>query len=132
MSQENVEIVRQVVDAWNRRDYPAALERISPDIQVESALGAEFDATLEGIASVQKWLAGFWGAFVDFHSEIEECVPAGDDVVISIQHYGRGKTSGAEVEMRNWQVFTILEGKVVRYRLFKTLGEAFEAAGLSE
>ena len=132
MSQDNVEIVRIVWDAWNRGDYSAALEPIAPDIRLESHLGAEFDATLDGIASVQKWLGSFWGAFVDFHSEVEEYIPAGDDVVISIHHHAKGKSSGVEVEMHNWQVFTVREGKIVRYRLFRTRGEALEAAGLRE
>ena len=40
--------------------------------------------------------------------------------------------SGAEVEMRDWQVFTLREGMIVRYGLFATREQALEAAGLSE
>jgi ketosteroid isomerase-like protein len=28
---QNVEIVQQAFEAWNRGDYPAALKRIAPD-----------------------------------------------------------------------------------------------------
>jgi ketosteroid isomerase-like protein len=36
MSQENVEIVKGLFAAWNRRDYAASQEPIDPDIDVES------------------------------------------------------------------------------------------------
>ena len=49
MSQENVEIVRFILDAWNRRDYSAALEPFAPDIRVEDyAFGGGLDATYDG------------------------------------------------------------------------------------
>jgi hypothetical protein len=34
--------------------------------------------------------------------------------------------------MRNWQVFTLRNGRLVRYRIYGTREEALEAAGLSE
>jgi ketosteroid isomerase-like protein len=132
VSQENVEVVRSIMEAWNRGDYSAAIERVAPEIRAECALGGDFDGTFEGIARVQEWLARFWGAFQDFHSDVDEYIPAGDDVVISVHHYGRGKTSGAEVEMRNWQVVTVREGKAMLYRVFRTREEAFEAVGRRE
>jgi len=48
--------------------------------------------------------------------------------VVDVHHYGRGSTSGVEVEMRNWQVITVRDGKVVRYRVFTTRQEALDAA----
>jgi ketosteroid isomerase-like protein len=77
-------------------------------------------------------LARFWGSFVDFRTEIEECIPVEDEVVFAAHHYGRGKASGVEVEMRNWHVWTVRDCKVVRYRFFPTKREALEAAGLRE
>jgi ketosteroid isomerase-like protein len=127
-----VEIVRSIADAWNRRDYSAALEPVTPDVRVESALGWDLDGTYNGIPGLQKWLARFWGSFVEFRTEIEECIPVEDEVVFAAHHYGRGKASGVEVEVRNWQVCTVRDGKLVRYRVFPTKAEALEAAGLRE
>ena len=127
-----MEVVSSILDAWNRRDYSAALEPVAAEIRVESALGGGLDGTYEGIPGLQKWLARFWGSFVDFRTEIEECFPVEDEVVFEAHHYGRGKASGIEVEMRNWQVCTVRDGKVVRYRVFPTKPEALEAVGLRE
>ena len=132
MSQENVEVVRTMMDAWNRGDYAAAIESFAPDVRTECVLGGDFDGTFEGIDGMQRWLARFWASFADFHTEADECIDAGDHVVIAAHHHGRGKTSGIEVEMLNWQVFTFRDGKVIRYRLFRAKPEALEAAGLSE
>ena len=132
MSQENVELVKSVAGAWNRGAYSAALESVSPEIKVESHVGGDIDGTYEGITGLQKWLARFWGSFVDFRTEVEDWIAAGDEVVFSAHHFGRGKGSGVVVEMHNWQVCTVRDGKIVRYRLFRTKREALEAAGLSE
>ena len=34
--------------------------------------------------------------------------------------------------MTNWQVFTVRDGRVVRYRMYATKAQALQAAGLSE
>jgi hypothetical protein len=75
---------------------------------------------------------GFWGAFGDFHTEITEVFTSGAEVVTALHHFGRGKASGVDVEMENWQVFTIRSDRIVRYRIYASRGKALEAAGLSE
>jgi SnoaL-like domain len=75
--------VRSILDAWNRRDYSAALEPVAPDIKLESALGGGLDGTYEGIPDLQKWLARFWGSFEDFRTEIEECFPVEEASITS-------------------------------------------------
>jgi hypothetical protein len=53
-------------------------------------------------------------------------------MVCLVHHRGRGKLSGAEVELQVAYVHTIKDGKGVRWEMFATLDEALEAAGLSE
>ena len=131
MSQENVELVQQMVNAWNRGDYDAARDFFDPDVEVEVALGADIDGTYFGHAGLAR-LMRFWGAFGSFRSDIEKCIPAGDAVVTLLHHYGIGKRSGIDVDMRNWHVFTIRNGKIVRPGHFSTEAQALEAAGLPE
>ena len=56
----------------------------------------------------------------------------GNSVVFAAHLRGRGKGSGVEVEMRNWQVCRVRDGKIVGYRMLTGKREALEAAGLSE
>jgi ketosteroid isomerase-like protein len=45
---------------------------------------------------------------------------------------GRGSGSGVEVENRHGSVWTIRDGKAVRFEWFSEPDEALEAAGLRE
>ena len=54
------------------------------------------------------------------------------DVVVTAHYFGRGRTSGVEVDMRHWHVWTLDDGKAVRWRILGTRAEALEAVGLSE
>lgn len=130
MSEENAELVQRLFNAWNRGDYDAARDVFDPDVEVEAVLGGDLDGTYFGHAGLAK-LMRFWGAFGSFHSDIERCIPAGDAVVTLMHHHATGKRSGIDVDMRNWQVFTVRNGRVVRYGLFSTEAQALEAAGLS-
>jgi ketosteroid isomerase-like protein len=117
MSEENIEIVRRMFEDWNRRAFDSALEAVSPEVEVEMSAQSDIDGTYLGHDGLRRMLR-FWGAFADFRS--------------TIHHRGRGKTSGVDVEMTNWQVFTLREGRIVRYRVFGSRDEALEAAGLRE
>ena len=131
MSEENEALVVRLLDAWHRRDYAAAQSGFSPDVEVQLAIEAPNDGTYrgyEGLAEVLK----FWGAFAEFRSDIEEIRSTGDRVFIEAHHHARGKTSGVDVEMTNWQVFTMRSGAIVRYAMYASRDAALEAAGLSE
>jgi ketosteroid isomerase-like protein len=132
MSQENVEIVRAMNESWNRGEAESALARIDPEIEVHVADGGLFDGSYHGHAGLRKLLTGFWGLFKEFRTEVEEYLPAGDKVVVSVHHHGRGIQSGVEVDMRHWQVWTLREGKACRWQIFSSKQAAFEVAGLSE
>jgi ketosteroid isomerase-like protein len=132
MSQENTEIVRRLYEVWNRSGGVPALELIDPEIEVEAVDDTDLGGAYRGHAGFSKLLEATWGNFEDHRTEVEECLPRGDDVFVAVHYYGRGKGSGAEVDARGWQVWTLRDGKAVRWRIFSTRNEALEAAGLSE
>ena len=131
MSRESVEVVHEMFAAWNRRDYGAAQAAFHPKVEVEVSAESVLDGIYRGYSGLGD-LMRFWGAFADFHSHPEETLTAGHEVFTTVRHYGRGKTSGVDVQMENWQVFTVREGTIVRYRVFGSREAALEAAGLSE
>ena len=61
MSDQNVEVVRSLVEAWNNADYSTVAARTDPAIVVEAKLGRLVDGHYEGIAAAQEWLADFLG-----------------------------------------------------------------------
>ena len=130
VSEGNVAIVREMFAAWNRGDYERAQTAIDPAVVAVMETGTDFDGTYEGLEGMQRLMRSFWGAFSEFHSDIEEAIAAGDEVFTTLRHHGRGKASGAEVEMTNWQVFTLRDGRIVRYRIYGDRERALDAAGI--
>jgi ketosteroid isomerase-like protein len=133
MSQENVEIVRRLIEAWGRGDYSGAFDSIDPEIEVNAALQMDLDGTYRGHAGLADLMATFWAAFEGQRIEIEEAIAAGShEVVLGVRFSGRGKRSGVGIDFPAWHVWRLREGKAVRWRLLRTEHEAREAAGLSE
>jgi ketosteroid isomerase-like protein len=132
MSEGNVEIVRALNDAFNHGDAAVAFRLLDPAVRAEShgALGG--DREYRGHDGVLELMGTFWQSFENPRSEIEECIASGDDVVLAVRIFGRGKASGADVDTLTGQVLTLRDGKVVRWRVFDNKAAALEAAGLSE
>ncbi len=55
---------------------------------------------------------------------------AGDDVIVVLHEAARIGNSGSLLERDVFQVWTLRDGLVVKWRLFETREEALEAAGL--
>ena len=134
MSRENIEVVRRIYQAFNRRDNALLGQLIAPDAELHSpAWGPFSQQSFKGWEAMkeQQW-DDMFAAIADFRSEPEAMVDAGDYVVATIHNTGRGASSGAAVEMRVPVVLEIREGKLVRLEVFETRAEALEAVGLRE
>ena len=134
MSEENVEMVRIAIDAWNRGDWDAVFKNAAPDIEMttppeEPGITA---GTYRGRDEIQGFWEGMLAAFEATSAEPEQLLERGDQVVAVIRGRLRPKGSSAEIELRNSHLWTFREGKVISLQLFRKPGEALEAAGLEE
>jgi ketosteroid isomerase-like protein len=131
MSQENVELVRRVFDAFNRRDIAAFLELLDPDVEWVPILAVLEGRVYRGHEEIRGWikeLATDWEFFVVDYEELRDF---GDRVLVSGHWHARGRASGVEVENPGTYLYEIKGGKVVSMRTFTDYAEALEAAGLS-
>jgi ketosteroid isomerase-like protein len=69
--------------------------------------------------------------YADFSVELEQVIDAGEDVVAIGIARGTG-ASGVEVRWRQGYVWTVRDGKAVRFQWFNDPAEALAAAGLSD
>jgi ketosteroid isomerase-like protein len=138
MSQENVEIVRTLLDGFAHRQHERAFEFYDPDIEWDAS---RFRKMLPDIADVYHGHDGvraYWrnwlSAWSDLDFEIQDVLAAGDEVVALIRNQRQwGRHSGIATELPPYGlVFTIRGGKVVRWRAYPDQESALEAAGLSE
>jgi ketosteroid isomerase-like protein len=133
MSQENVEVVRAVFEAWERGGVDAVAEFWDPEIDWRAAEGALDDVgVMRSVDAMRAYMNDWLDNFDDVHFEAEELIDAGDQIVAMQRVTARAKGSGVETELRYAVVNTIRDGKVVRGREYWTRAEALEAAGLTE
>ena len=124
MSQENVELVRRIYDAWDREESARAfiaedLEYVNPSYAVEP-----------GTRRGRRSLALVRGTYEDFEITVDRIVDAGDETVVLARFTGSGSVSGVPVSGEQGYVWTVRDGLAVRFQWFHTHREALEAAGL--
>jgi ketosteroid isomerase-like protein len=134
MSEQNVEIVTRAIDAFNRAG--ADVETLSPfydaDIEFQEDAKLPEAGLYRGSDAVAGYVRQYLEAFEDYRYEIEEIYDAGHKVLVFNRQLGRGKGSGAPVEMRNAWLFFLCEGRIVRIRPYWDRAEALAAAGLPD
>ncbi len=132
MSDENVEIVRQLVQAFNDRDVDAMLPLIHPDAEIESLRAQLEGRAYRGREGVRQMFADFdedW-TFVRIHTE--RVSASGDRVVALGRLHARGRASGADLDVPIGFVWTFRDGKAVHAKTFSDQDKALRAAGLDE
>ncbi len=131
MSQENVEVVRHALAAFNSGEVEQVLAVVQPDFEARIApeLSAEPD-TYRGSAGLQRYFDSFREAFEEIRFEVEDLTDAGDSVVVGLRMTAVGKVTKIAVEQRNAGVWTIAGGKLARIDTYASLEEALRAAGL--
>jgi ketosteroid isomerase-like protein len=145
MSEENVELLKGIFSAYEGLDLvaftrdtdPADLRALyeavyHPDIEIvwvdTSPDSGPFHGIDEAMRAFDEWLE----SFEEFSMRMTEYLDAGEEVIITAVTPGRGKGSGAQVEMTVYWVVAVKDGKIARVHEYSTKAGALQAAGLSE
>jgi ketosteroid isomerase-like protein len=130
MSQENVEIVRQATDAYNRGAFEEAIVWMDPEIEWDMSRTEVPDpGVYRGFDGLRTFQSSWDESWASVELEPQEFIEAGDQVVSVVRQLGRGRLSGAEVEQRFAQLWTLRDGKIVRMEMHPTREAALKAAG---
>ena len=132
MSQENVEIVRSVYDAWARDQLPGPARLFDPKIEYVNPPDAVEPGTRHGLAAFSRAVHDMVEGWETWQIEPERFIPAGERVAVVVRYRAHWRTSGVDVESHESALWTLRDGKVVRYEWFNGPNDALEAAGLSE
>lgn len=130
MSEANVEAVRDVIEAFNRRQL--LLDVLDPEVEwVEDQRypGAE---TFHGPAGAERSVKKWWEAWSEITMQPEEVIDLEDQVVVAGHIQARGHGSEVSVTAEFGGVYKFRHGKIVQVRVLGGRAEALEAAGLSE
>lgn len=135
MSEENVDVVRRAIAAFNRGELDtlaATYDWYHEDLEFLEDPSLPEAAAQRGPAAIEAFFRNFLDLFDDYRFEIEEIIAAGDQVVVVNRQRGRPKGRGTEVDMRNTWVFQFREGMISRITPYWDRSTALAAVGLAE
>jgi ketosteroid isomerase-like protein len=130
MSQENVEVVEAMGDAWNAGDMNAFRELLAPDVIVRVPEGWPEPGPFVGREAVMRQWERNREAWDSDTFESISIAEAGDRVIARLIWRGVGR--GPEAHLEFTAVYTVRKGKVLYQESFWDHAEALEAVGLSE
>jgi ketosteroid isomerase-like protein len=133
MSQENVEVVRGMVEAFNSDGQRLALSAFHPEIEFTSAGNALDGSAYVGPDGMRRYADDLEAIFEDWHSEEDRIIDAGEGRVVWLHRVvGRARTSGFPVDQPIGIVWTLRDGLIWRGRAYLSHAAALEAVGLAE
>ena len=111
----------------------AVLATLDPAVKLEDHdRSLDSPATYEGHGGFLEGIALVNEGFEDVRYTPEQFTEIGARVLVTVRRTGRGSASGVAVEERQFHVFDVENGRIVRVRAFLEREEALEAAGLRE
>ena len=133
MSQQNVETLRQVFEAFSSGEMERILALTHPDFEgeVPPELSAEPD-TYRGHEGIRRYFQTFEDAMDEIRFHPERFRDVGDSVAVAVRLTAKGRQTAIPVEQQFTQLWSFRDGKALRVRAFASLSEALRAAGLEE
>jgi ketosteroid isomerase-like protein len=129
MSQENVETVRGLFPAFNRRDITALLGCLDPDVEWVPIMAVLEGRVYRGHEGVKRWIEHLDEYWELFEVDAEEFRDLGDRVLALGRWRARGRAGGVGLdnEPGTW-LLHFKAGKVGRLQTFTDRDEGLKAA----
>jgi ketosteroid isomerase-like protein len=128
-SHDSGELVRRMVEAFNRDDVEAVIAAFDEDCEIMEPpeMPDSPDVGYRGHAGVRDWMANLRGvASAGFEPRRFES--SGESVLCELASTGLGQASGVPVEWITYAVFALRGEKIARIEVFLSRAEALEAA----
>jgi ketosteroid isomerase-like protein len=129
MTHENVAIVGEVIEEWNRGDVEALIERATKDFEWHPALvGSLGGGSFRGRDGFRRFFEDWEKTWEKWHLGIQELRPVGNQVVALTRVHAKGLGSGLELDQPIAQLFELRDGLICRGQTFLDQQEALAAA----
>jgi ketosteroid isomerase-like protein len=114
MNRKSVEIIAELYAALARRDLPAILELIDPEVSVSQTALLPWGGEYHGFEGAQQFFTELF-RFVDSQLAVEEFVDAGDRVIVIGWARGHVRATGVPFNIRAVHVWTVKGDRGVRF-----------------
>jgi ketosteroid isomerase-like protein len=134
VSQENVELVREVMDLMSRAASGERSRRLvalfAPDVRIDMSRRIFNPDVYEGHAGLQRLGREVREVWEGFSVTPERFIDGGERVVVIETRRGRGRGSGVEVEQQSAVIWTVRDHQIIHAETDLDPREALEAVGL--
>ena len=131
MSEENVQTIHSIYDAFARGDVPAALGKMDQGIEwreAENFIYADRNPYLGPQAVLEGVFMRLGSDWEGFTVTTEEWLDAGGHVVVMGTYTGTHKATGRKVRAQFAHIWGVREGRVVRFQQYTDTKQFADAA----
>jgi ketosteroid isomerase-like protein len=133
VSEQNVELHRRGMKAFNARDIEAFIALSDPQIEFHSAMTVPGGAVYHGHDGLRKWLGDLEDAWGDeLRVEPEVFFDVGEHTLAFQVLHGRGRQSGADVALPVAALARWRDGLIVSFKVYAQREDALSDLGVSE
>ena len=131
---ETADLVRGMLEAWNRRDLEAVAQHLHPEFEwVEHDAGLEVVPVRKGASAIEQVTASLEEELANYQAEVVDVVQIEPERAVAVtRESGHGATSGASFSTEFGYVLTLRDGKVARVEAYRDPKDAFVAVGQTE
>lgn len=112
MSSRNEQIVRAAIDAWNRDDRITLEGQWVEEPSITAPEGWPESGEFRGREAVRGQFDRLKAAWRDERVELLSIESAAEKVLTSARWTGHGESSGLELDMPVWNVYTLVDGRI--------------------
>jgi ketosteroid isomerase-like protein len=119
MSQRDAEIVRTMLETWDKVGFDETIDAFAPDVELvdlQSAMGMQDRG--RGPAELRRIAEQWTEIFDDWRMEIREVVDVGDGWALAdVSFHGIGRDSGIPVKNNQFEMYRLVGEKIVEIRV---------------
>ena len=111
-------LLRGGIEAYNRRDVEAMVALFDPEIELHVDAAQGNPGTWYGLDGFQEMINGWRDVFAEDRSKVLGIEMVGDrHLIAEMRQEGVGSGSGVPVEMTNYYLLEIRDGRAVRFHI---------------
>ena len=127
MTEQNVQIVEDVYEAFARGDVAAVLAAMTDDVEWHEAEGMPYGGVYRGGDAVAQNVFGpITTDIPDFAVTPAEMIASGDTVAVVVRYTGTGKNTGEQLDLPVVHIWNVRDGKLERFRQFADTAKFLE------
>jgi ketosteroid isomerase-like protein len=134
MPSGNLELVRRLIIAFTRADFPTALELLDARVRVyPRSEEPGVDEVYEGHDGMLEYLGNWYSQWDDYEAEpVSFREASGNRVLVEMAERGHMKRTGITLDQQFSHTFTVVADRVTEWRMYDSREQALDALGLED